>query len=62
MDNVRLSDKGGSRGFWSGHRGVWLEHGNDNMLSKWVVAAAHVAMMPTVLEGESAHTVLVVCR
>jgi hypothetical protein len=34
MNNVRLSDRNGSRGFWSGHRGVWWEHGNDNVLSK----------------------------
>ncbi len=31
IDGLVVNNQGGSRGWFNGHRGIWLEHGSDNL-------------------------------
>ncbi len=31
VDGLVVDNQGGSRGWYNGHRGIWLEHGQENV-------------------------------
>ena len=34
VDNLVLAARPSPRGFYNGHRGIWSEHGSDNLFRK----------------------------
>jgi hypothetical protein len=36
IDGLELVSTPSQRGWFNGHRGVWMEHGSDNIMKKWV--------------------------
>jgi hypothetical protein len=38
IEGLDLASTPSQRGWLNGHRGVWLEHGSDNLMKKWGLA------------------------
>lgn len=42
IDGLTIANDGGSRGWFNGHRGIWLEHGSDNLYIRFNQAVRFV--------------------